>query len=126
MWLYLRVGKMIQILVNELLWALLLTILIEAVVILPLFRKYSDSFKRLCINFILVNAITNLTLNLFILFFSLNVVMILVMELLIPLIEAFMYKVGHVKATWKRLTVVCYLSNVLSFTLGLLWNYVWR
>lgn len=117
---------MIQILVNELLWALLLTILIEAVVILPLFRKYSDSFKGLCINFILVNAITNLTLNLIILFFSLNVVMILVMELLIPLIEAFMYKVGHVKATWKRLTVVCYLSNVLSFTLGLLWNYVWR
>lgn len=117
---------MIQILVNELLWALLLTILIEAVVILPLFRKYSDSFKRLCINFILINAITNLTLNLCIFCFSLNTVVIVMMELMIPLIEAFMYKVGHVEAGEKRLIGVCYLANAISFTLGLLWNYIWR
>lgn len=99
--------------------ALLLTLIIESFIILPLFFRHCNSVPKLVINFILINAITNLAVNTLIVFFTtMGINLIFFLELVIPVIEAIMFSYSGVKRSFKSLTLICYIANILSFTLG--------
>lgn len=99
--------------------AAILTILIEAVIIIPAFYKHSLNKRQLVFNVILVNAITNITLNLIVYMAgSLRLYVIVAGELVIPVIEGLMYKAGTLKLSDKRIIGICYLANIVSFSVG--------
>lgn len=106
--------------------ALVLTLLLEAPIIwLGLgVHMPAEEKGKLIVNFLLINAITNITLNTCILalgFFLSGPIgwgMVLLAELIIPVIEAWMYSYTTKEFSMKRLLVVCYLANAVSFLLG--------
>lgn len=109
--------------------ALLLTLVLEAPVIwLGLGTCISEGNKRkLIVNFILINAITNIAFNTLLYAFSLFILtlsgiilvyVIVILELIIPFIEAKMYRYTTNEFSMKRLLVTCYIANIVSFLLG--------
>ncbi|MBQ8624634.1 MAG: hypothetical protein IJ419_00480 [Agathobacter sp.] len=109
--------------------ALLLTLVLEAPVIwLGLGTRISEGNKRkLIVNFVLINAITNIAFNTLLYAFSLFILtlsgiilvyVIVILELIIPFIEAKMYRYTTNEFSMKRLLVTCYIANIVSFLLG--------
>lgn len=106
--------------------ALFLTLLLEAPVIwLGLgIHTHAKERGKLVVNFLLINSITNIILNTCILAFGfffggpIGWGIVLLAELIIPLIEAKMYHYTTKEFSVKRLLVVCYLANAVSFLLG--------
>ena len=100
------------------------TNLIEMPVIFVVFKRYSDNHKRLVINIILINIITNMSLNsILVTGFLENTpryIFVAVMELLIPLWEALMYYKTLNGIGKAKLIVTCYIANILSFLPSLL------
>ena len=96
--------------------ALLITLLIESVIVLPLFHKHCNSFSKLVINFILINAITNLTLNTLIV---IGIASANWLELIIPLIEAALFSYTGIKRSRKAIILICYIANFFSWAIGL-------
>ena len=113
-------------LIMRLLGAVILTIGIESLILIPKFLPYSPSKKKLIINVVLINVITNIILNLMLAVAeilvagSLRLSMIIIGELLIPLVEAYMYEMGEVQLARKHVIAICYLANILSFGIGVI------
>lgn len=103
---------------NTVLPALLATLVIEAIFILPFFRSHCENFPKLVINFILINAITNLSIN-SLLILTKGASMGLLLDLFVPLIEAYMFKFGGVTRSNKSTVIICYISNIFSYIAGL-------
>ncbi len=101
--------------------AVVLTILIESLIIIPAFYKYSVSKRQLILNVILINAITNITLN-SVLYMSGSLwwYSVIAGELVIPAIEGLMYKAGALRLGTKRVIGICYIANIVSFFMGIL------
>ena len=82
-------------------------------------------------NFVLINAITNLSLNflklLMSLFLGTYIVwgIVIVLELMIPVIEAKMYRYTTSAFSLKRAIVTCYIANLFSFFVGSGSLYFW-
>lgn len=106
--------------VLHLLEAVLLTCLIETPLICQLFSKYK--LKSLIFNTILINCITNLTLNLFVIAFH-NItwicIFICIAELLIPIIEWQMFLYCYNELPLKKVLFISYFVNACSFIIGL-------
>ena len=107
--------------------ALVITLVLEAPVIWLRLGKDAKDKKKFMLNFVLINAITNITLNTCVLLgFMLGPILyigIIAAELVIPLIEAKMYQYTTKEFTWKELVVACYIANAVSFFIGsgLIW-----
>lgn len=101
-----------------LLLALGATILMESIIILPCFRSHCESFGKLTINFVLINCITNLSLNIIVHIFGIGHY-ILILELLIPIIEAYMFRYAGVTRSGKAIFATCFAANLLSFIVGI-------
>lgn len=120
---YILIPFMVMIMIIS---ALVLTLLLEAPVIwLGLgMHMHAEDKGKLVVNFLLINGITNITLNTCILAFGFFLSgpigwgIVLLAELIIPIIEAKMYHYTTKEFSMKRLLVVCYLANVVSFLLG--------
>ena len=103
------------------------TLVLEAPVIWFGLAKHASNKMRFMVNFVLINAITNITLNTCIMCsFMLGPIVyigIILAELMIPLIEAKMYQYTTKEFSWKKLVIVCYIANAVSFLLGtgLIW-----
>ena len=117
-------------LIMRLLGAVILTIGIESLILIPKFLPYSPSKKKLIINAVLINVITNIILNLMLAAVEIlaagrmnqgvRLGMIIIGELVIPLVEAYMYEMGEVQLTRKHVIAICYLANILSFGIGVI------
>ncbi len=97
--------------------AAVLTCATEAPVVYLSLKK--DRPKDLISNIILINLITNLSLNL-LNFIIRSVIFVLAAELLIPIIEAFMYRYCYPKIPMAKLLIVTYIANAVSLGLGFL------
>ncbi len=102
--------------------ALMGTFLLEAPVVgYGLVRNVSDK-RKLWMNFAIINAITNITINTFVMLGNWAGIWlapgIIIAELVIPLVEAKMYQYTTDELSWKRLVVTCYIANAISFLLG--------
>lgn len=98
--------------------ALITTIIIESFIILPCFRSHYDNFRKLVINFILINCITNLSLNILVLIFNINL-FTLALELIIPVAEAYMFEYAGVNRRRSTIVTICFIANILSFIIGI-------
>lgn len=103
--------------------ALFLTIILEFPVIWFGMMRFAENQKKIFGNFLLINGITNLTLNVGILL----ILMIhgrsfwvetYIVELIIPMMEAIMFAFTTKEFSWKRLLITCYIANAVSFLLG--------
>jgi len=114
----------------QLLGAAIFTIGIEGLILIPRFLPCSLSKKKLITNIILINIITNIILNLMLAAVEIlaagrmnqgvRLGMIIIGELLIPLVEAYMYEMGEVQLARKHVIAICYLANILSFGIGVI------
>lgn len=98
--------------------ALSITIIIESFIILPRFRTHYDNLGKLVLNFLLINCITNLSLNTLVLIFGIHY-FTLGLELIIPIIEAYMFKYAGVTQNRKSILITCFIANLLSFIIGI-------
>ena len=107
--------------------ALLLPLIMESFIIFPLFRHHCNSTSKLVINFILINAITNLSLiALFLLLMTTDMAELpFLLMLSVPLIEASMFSYSGVKKSLKSIILTCYIANILSFVIGLILVYLY-
>ena len=123
-------------LMMRLLGAVILTIGIESLVLTPIFLPYASNRRKLILNVILINVITNITLNLILVVVDFRILetkmlhrmrwfLILLGELLIPLLEAFLYEQGDLQIGRKRVIETCYLANALSFGVGAVGGMIW-
>lgn len=112
-----------KIILLQLVFALLLTLIVECFVILPLFSRHCNNRNKLVYNFILINAITNLSLNSLILA---GMDKIILAELIIPLIEAALFIYVGVKRSKLSIILICYVANLLSFGLGSVLSYFYQ
>lgn len=103
----------------KILIALLLTIIIELSIAIIL--KINN--KQDLINIIIINCITNLSLNIFVIvtYFNKIKINILILELIIVFIEGLFYQK---KIQYKRINpyFLSLLLNTISYTIGLLIN----
>lgn len=99
--------------------ALLATLVIESFIILPLFRSHCVNFSKLILNFILINAITNISLNTILIISRGRFDITLLGELFIPLIEAQLFKIAGVTRNRKSTIIICYFANFLSYVVGI-------
>ena len=97
--------------------AAVLTCVIELPIIYCSFKK--EQCPKLVSNIILINLITNLTLNILNIFIG-SISFVIGAELLIPAIEAVMYQYCYHNIKIGKLLIVCYIANAISFGLGLL------
>ena len=103
----------------KLIIALLLTIIIETS--LAIILKIRN--KKDLLNIVLINIITNLSLNIFILLsniiFKRLIINIIILEIIVVLIEALFYKK---KLAYKKINpfILSLLLNVISYSIGLL------
>lgn len=96
--------------------AAVLTCIIEAPIVYFYLPKQIRA--NLILNIVLINLITNLTLNTCsLIFYSWGFV--IVAELIIPIIEAYMYRYCYPQINIKKLLFICYLANAASFGFGL-------
>lgn len=102
--------------------AAILTCCIETSIMLIFLNK--EQLKYLTLNVILINLITNLTLNLLILLFVAcniyHVWFVIIAELIIPIIEYFMFRYYYSQINQKKLFLLCWIANIASVTIGLL------
>lgn len=112
---------MINLLIVYFIHPLILTILIELTLLYIVFK---DKYKKFFLNIILINAITNLTLNC--IYFALilleqkNInIFIIFFEILIPLIECCMFKFCYNDIDIKKNLLIFYIVNIISFTVGI-------
>ncbi len=115
--------EMILVFLGYLLIATLITLVLEAPVIWFCLGRYAENTKKLMGNFILINGITNLTLNTAIFMLGLLYVdwieqFVIIAELVIPIIEAGMFYFTTKEFSLKKLIVICYIANAISFLLG--------
>ncbi len=101
----------------------ILTLILEFPIIWISFGRRTKNKMRLFGNFVLINAITNLCLNAGIVFDTYYSVGfgssgILIAELIIPAIEAVMFRYATKEISWKRLLITCYIANAVSFLVG--------
>lgn len=97
--------------------ALIVTLIIESLIIFPCFRSHCDNLRKLAINFLLINAITNLSLNILVGIFGVSTFALL-LELIIPLVEARMFRYAGVTGKRRFIVIICYIANLLSFAIG--------
>ena len=99
-----------------------LTCLLETPIVWGFLRK--DKCKDLMLNCVLINLITNLTLNstVYLLVYAgiRPEVFILIAELIIPVIEAYMYRYCYSHISIKKFLLMAYIANAVSFFIGLL------
>lgn len=94
-----------------------LTCIIETLIISIIFKK--EKLQNLILNIVLINLITNLTLNI------LNIIIqspnfVIGAEIIIPAIEAVMYQYCYPKIKISKWLTICYIANAVSFGIGLL------
>ena len=94
-----------------------LTCIIELPIIYFCFRK--ERLSNLISNIVLINLITNLTLNVANILIQSNM-FVYSAEIIIPAIEAAMYQYCYHKISITKWLIVCYMANAISFGLGLL------
>jgi len=101
--------------------AFLATVILEIPVIYAAFRRYRP--RNIILNSILINGVTNLTLNLF-RFVGLvySTAILLCAEAIIVLVEIgmFYYCTRDVEIPMKRIILACLASNAFSFSVGFL------
>ena len=95
----------------------ILTIILEMPIVLIGFKKIKCDKQYKLIVFILINLITNLTLNSINLLIYLLVAVIIITEFIIVLIEAFTYKKAFM-IKFKDAFVVSLLANLFSGLIG--------
>lgn len=105
--------------ITNLILALAMTIILEGMIILPSFRSHCKSFNKLLINFVLINCITNLSLNTLLLFVGKqHTTILIILELCIPLIEAYLFRFVGTTRNKKFTIIICYIANAFSFIIG--------
>lgn len=100
--------------IPSLMATLLLTIIIELLVLRSLRERRADVLW----SSVVVNILTNVTLNLFVTYVSNSVVVIIMSEVFVVLIEALWY--WYFVKQWHQAIVYSFLCNGISFLLGLL------
>ena len=106
--------------------AVILTILLESLIVIPKFLPSSPDRKKLIINIILINIITNVALNLILSpMEKARMAVMIAGELLIPFIEAVLYEMGGLQMERKSVVAVCYLANAWSFGVGVVGGMIW-
>jgi len=101
-------------LTSQLFMTLLPTIVIELVVLWSLRERRGDVLW----SSVVVNIMTNVPLNLFVIYVSNSVLTIFLGELLVVIVEALWY--WYFVGNWRRAFVYSFLCNGISFLLGLL------
>jgi hypothetical protein len=115
--------------INDLIFALLFTIFVECLVVIIL--GYTD--KKFIMVIIAINAITNLTLNYILLIYQQHVgsvfinligyvILVFILEILVITIESEI--LSYVFGRNKKWLLISFIMNFLSFTSGLLFNYL--
>ena len=99
------------------LFAAILTCIAEAPIIYLALRKNKPKKLFLCI--ILINLTTNLSLNIANLFFQ-SFAFIILAELVIPIMEAYMYRLFYPKISAANLLSITYIANAFSLGIGFL------
>ena len=105
--------------------AAILTCFIETLIITRLLKQYK--LKSLISNTIIINLITNLTLNITticLIFLDVNFEIrnyfIVIAELTIPIVEYFMFRYCYPQISKIKLLTTSGIANILSFSIGLL------
>lgn len=97
-----------------------LTTILEAPFVLIGFRK--SEYKHKVLLLILVNSLTNIVLNSILLAFMHSFdwywTMVFILEVLVVVSEAVLYRVYIKDLSPKRIAIVCILANLFSFVLG--------
>lgn len=105
---------------------LIIHLLVESIILLPYFHYYCKSTPKLFINLLLINCITHLTLYSFlILTAGENRVILVLLLILLPLIEACLIKYVGVNKDMKSIIQICYFLNVLSY-ICIFYLFFWR
>lgn len=103
---------------------LILTICIEYTIINSTFSKIIESKTKLLSNYILINIMTNVGLTftyiLTHLFGQINPLDLLILEIIIILIEAFLYRYCYKEIPLMKAILTSALANILSAVLGTL------
>jgi hypothetical protein len=100
--------------VPSLLLTLLPTIAIELAVLFSLRERRADVLW----SSVVVNILTNVPLNLFVIYVSNNVLTVVVGELLVVVLETLWY--WYFIGNWRQSAIYSFLCNGISFLLGLL------
>ena len=102
--------------------AAFLTCLLETPIVWGFLRN--DKCKDLILNCVLINLITNLTLNssTYLLVYAgiQTTVFVWIAELIIPVIEAYMYRYCYSNISIKKLLLMAYIANAVSYITGLI------
>ena len=91
---------------------LLTTIIVEEIVLL-VFREKHIKMYVACL---IVNVITNLSLNIILQFSSNYYLMLIILEITVVIIEGFVYYL--IKKDWKMAIILALVCNIMSFVVG--------
>ena len=92
---------------------LLTTIIVEEIVLL-VFREKQIKMYVACL---IVNVITNLSLNIILQFSSNYYLMLIILEIAVVIIEGFVYYL--IKKDWKMTIILALVCNIMSFVVGM-------
>ena len=92
---------------------LLSTIIVEEIVLL-LFREKQVKMYITCL---IMNIITNISLNIILQFSSNYYLMLIILEIVIVIIEGFIYYL--IKKDFKKVIILALICNVMSFIVGM-------
>ena len=92
---------------------LLTTIIVEEIVLL-VFREKQIKMYVACL---IVNIITNLSLNIILQFSSNYYLMLVILEIAVVIIEGFVYYL--IKKDWKMAIILALVCNIMSFVVGM-------
>ena len=92
---------------------LLTTIIVEEIVLL-VFREKQIKMYVACL---IVNIITNLSLNIILQFSSNYYSMLIILEITVVIIEGFVYYL--IKKDWKMAIILALVCNIMSFVVGM-------
>ncbi len=102
--------------------AAILTCILEAPIVYLFLSR--NKCQDILLNIVLINVITNVTLNMVLSILRFHQVpttlFTLIAEWIIPIIEAWMYKYCYKHIPIGKLLLLCYIANLFSYLTGLL------